>query len=548
MIPITSSDTKPIVVESATQSVKVLEDIKFAEYASTESNHDTVRDPESGLKRTLKSRHLAMISIGGVIGQGLFLSSGANLAKAGPAGLLIAYAVVGFIVFWVAFQLGEIAAYIPISGSFTVYCRRFVDKSFGTVIGYNYWACWSIIVAVELVAIPLVMRFWTDRVPDWAWSAIFLVIMFCMNLYGARCWGEIEYWFSMVKILAVIVFVIVGCCTSGGLVGDQVYGFKYWNDPGAFSNGALGVINALVLAALTMTGTDIVGVSAGESSNPRKAIPAAVKNVFYRIICIYVFSVFVMGMIIPWNDPHNLRAGNRDVSVSPFTLVFQKAGLSGASHVVNAVVLVTLISCGNSGMYVTTRTLCALANEGIAHHKLAYVNKRGVPIYALLCTSAVSLVCFLTSFIPGEALFLVLADLAGIAGMITWTGIAISHYRFRKAFIAQGKDLNSLPYVAPGHPYMNILVIVACVVIILMSGWSYFVPASATGLVGSYGGVILVVVGFIVLKFWTKSRLVPLAEIDLDTDVRQYSAEELEIEKEENASRGIWQKLKLIFT
>ncbi|KAI7863212.1 amino acid permease/ SLC12A domain-containing protein [Spinellus fusiger] len=501
--------------------------------------HSTGHTSTATLKRTLKSRHLAMISIGGIIGQGLFLSSGANLGKAGPAGLLLAYALIGFIVFWVAYQLGEMAAYMPVSGSFIIYCRKFVDTSFGTVIGYNYWACWAIIVAV---AIPLVMRLWTDRVPDWAWSAIFLLIMFCLNLYGARGWGEVEYWLSIVKILAIIMFIIVGCFTSGGLIGGTVYGFKYWKNPGAFSNGVLGVINALVLAALSMTGTDIVGVSAGESENPRKAIPAAVKNVFYRIVLIYILSVFVMGMIIPWNDPHNLSEHGHDVSVSPFTQVFQKAGLSGAAHAVNAVVLVTLASCGNSGMYVTTRTLAAMANEGLAWKKLGYINNRGVPIYSLICTTLVSFVCFLTSFIPGEALFLVLSDLGGIAGLITWAGISISHYRFRKAFVAQGRDLKTLPFVAPGHPYMNIFVPVACGVIILISGWSYFVPASATGLLGSYLGTILCILGFIGLKLWTKSKLIPLLEVDLDTGVRYYSPEQLEAEKED-AKKSLFRRI-----
>ncbi|CEP13657.1 hypothetical protein [Parasitella parasitica] len=525
-------------------TVETTENVSSSASLSSTASIIDPNETDKGLKRTLKSRHLTMISIGGVVGQGLFLSSGANLAKAGPAGLLVAYFIIGFVVFWIAVELGEMAAYIPISGSFTVYCRRFVDKSFGTVIGYNYWVCLLVHYSSKLTAIPLVMKFWTDKVPDWAWSGIFLVIMFSMNLYGARGWGEAEYWFSLIKIICVIVFVIVGCLTSGGVIGGTVYGFKYWKDPGAFSNGVLGVINALVLAALSMTGTDIVGVSAGESANPRKAIPQAVKNVFFRIIFIYILSVFVMGMLIPWNDPHNLSLSGRDVTVSPFTLVFQKAGLHGADSVVNAVILITFISCGNSGMYVTTRTLCALANEGIAHRKLAYVNKRGVPIYSLICTSAVSLVCFLTSWIPGAALFLVLSSLAGIAGLITWFAIAFSHYRFRKAMIVQGKDLDQLPYIAPGHPYMNILSMIVCIVIILISGWSYFVPADAIGLVGSYGGALIALAGYLILRFWTKSKLVPLDQIDLDTGVRYFTLEELAAEKEQDTQATVWQKIK----
>ncbi|KAI8086017.1 amino acid permease/ SLC12A domain-containing protein [Halteromyces radiatus] len=503
-------------------------------------------DEETGLKRDLKPRHLAMISIGGTIGQGLFLSSGANLSKAGPAGLLIAYMMIGTVAYFVALQLGEMSAYIPISGSFTVYCRRFVHKSFGNAVGYNYVFCWSIIVAVELTAIPLVMKFWTNVVPDWAWSAIFLVVMFLINLFGAKAWGESEYWFTLIKILAVLLFVIVGCLTSGGVLGGTVYGFKYWSDPGAFSNGVLGVINALVLAALTMTGVEIVGVSAGESKNPAKSIPSAVRNVFYRIVCIYLASVFVMGMVIPYNDPHNFATGHRDVSISPFTLVFQKAGLEGAAHVVNAVILTTLLSCGNSGMYVTTRTLQALAKEGIAHRKLAYTTKSGVPIYALFCTCAVSLVCFLTSFIPGEVLFLVLSDLGGIAGLITWAAIAIAHYRFRKAFLTQGHQLSELPYVAMGYPFANFFVAVACVIIIIISGWSYFVPASPQGLVGSYGGPIIFIGGMVIHKFWTKSNMVPIDEVDVISGARMDWKEDSILALDSKSS--FWNKLVSIFT
>jgi lysine-specific permease len=160
----------------------------------------------------------------------------------------------------------------------------------------------------------------------------------------------------------------------------------------------------------------------------------------------------------------------------------------------------------------------------------------------------VSLVCFLTSFIPGNALFLVLSSLSGIAGLITWFGIACCHYRFRKAMVVQGKDLNQLPYKAPGHPYMNILTMIACIAIILISGWSYFVPFDPVNFVGTYAGALIVLFGYIILKFWTKSKLIPLDEIDLDTGVRYFSVEELDAEKEEDRKQSIWKKLIAVFT
>ncbi|KAL7320162.1 hypothetical protein PS15m_000082 [Mucor circinelloides] len=477
------------------------------------------------LKRSLKARHLAMISLGGVIGQGLFLSAGGNLNRAGPAGALIAYAIIGFIVFWVTFSLGEMATYIPVSGSFTVFCRRFVDKSFGTTIGYNYFMCWSIIVAAELVALPLVMSFWTKAVPDWAWSGIFLVIIYLLNMLGARSYGEAEYWFSAIKIIAVLVFIIVGCITSGGLIGNtdphEVYGFKYWSNPGAFSNGALGVVNAFVLASFSMQGTEIVGITAGECENPLKQVPRAIKNVFWRIIIFYLGSVFVMGMLIPYDDPRNLSAGAGAVT-SPFTIVFEKAGLNSVAHIMNAVILITVLSCANSGMYVSSRMLCALSKEGLAHPKFGYINKRGVPVWSLTLTGIIGLVTFATSFIPGKALFIVLTDLSGIAGFVTWGGICLAHYRFRKALKYHGRSVAQLPIKAPFHPFGDIFGMIACVVIALMAGYSYFVPADPVGLIGNYGGLIAVAILFIVLKIYTKSKLIPISEIDVDSGRAEY--------------------------
>ncbi|KAI9244336.1 amino acid permease/ SLC12A domain-containing protein [Helicostylum pulchrum] len=482
-----------------------------------ESQHED----QPQLKRTLKARHLAMISLGGVIGQGLFLSAGANLAAAGPAGALIAYGIIGFIVFWVTFSLGEMATYIPVSGSFTVFCRRFVDTSFGTTIGYNYWACWAIIVASELTALPLVMEFWTTAVPSWAWSGMWLVIIFVLNMFGARSYGEAEYWFSVIKILAVLIFIIVGCVTSGGLIGNttphEVYGFKFWNDPGAFSkDGALGVVNAFVLASFSMQGTEIVGITAGECENPIKQVPRAIKNVFWRIIIFYIGSVFVMGMLIPSTDERNLSESS-SVTISPFTIVFEKAGLSSVAHVMNAVILITILSCANSGMYVSSRMLCALSKEGLAHPKLSYISKRGVPTYALICTSLISLVTFATSFIPGKALFIVLTKLSGVAGFVTWGGICFAHYRFRKAIKYQGLSIKDLPIITPFHPFGDMFGMIACVVIALMAGYSYFVPADPVGLVGNYGGLIACAILFISLKIYSRSKLIPVSEIDIVT-------------------------------
>ncbi|KAI9252322.1 amino acid permease/ SLC12A domain-containing protein [Phascolomyces articulosus] len=480
------------------------------------------------LKRSLKARHLAMISLGGVIGQGLFLSSGANLNQAGPGGALIAYGLIGILVFWVAYSLGEMSTYMPVSGSFTIFCRRFVDNSFGTMIGYNYWATWSVVVASELAAVPIIMNYWTDILPDWAWSGISLVIVLCVNLLGARSYGETEYWFSLIKILAVIIFIIVGCFVSGGLIGTEVYGFKYWSDPGAFPNGVQGIFDSLILACFSMQGTEIVGITAGEAGNPRKEVPRAIKNVFWRIIIFYIGSIFVMGMVIPYTDTVTL---SDLTTVSPFTIVFSKGNLNSVAHIMNAVILITVLSCANSGLYVASRTLLALAQEDIAWSKLCYISKRGVPVYALICTSLVSLITFATFFIPGRALFTVLTKLPGVAVLVTWTGICIAHFRFRRAFKLQNRDIKDLSMRAPWHPVGDILDVVVCPLIAIFTGYKYFDPARAVGIIGQYLGLILCLLGFILLKIFTKSKLIPLKDIDLDTDRTDISFEPQETPK-----------------
>ncbi|GAB5588908.1 hypothetical protein Unana1_03808 [Umbelopsis nana] len=491
-------------------------------YSSRTASEDGTGQDHSPLKRELKSRHITMISVGGVIGQGLFLSSGGALAAAGPAGMLIAYVIIGFIVFWVTFALGEMAAYMPIAGSFTVYCRRFVDESFGAMVGYNYVATWCLITAAEFVAIPLVLEYWTTVVPSWAWSLICLVIVFCINLYGIRGFGEVEYVLSLIKILAVVVYIIVGVFISAGVIGGQKYGFTYWNDPGAFTPERSYILNAIVLASLTMQGTEIVGVTSAEADKPSKTIPSAIRNVFWRILVFYLGSAFIAGMILPYNDPNLLTKGAKNVSVSPFTLVFKKGGLDVLAHVINGVILCTILSCANSGLYVSTRTLYALAKEGLTPKKLAYVNSRGVPIYALIVSAAVSVVSFLTTFIPGNALFLCLSSISGVAGFITWGAISLARFRMRRAFTVQGRPLSDLPYVAPGYPYFDIFAVIACSILALLGGWSSFVPADPIGLVGNYAGLVVALFGFLITKLYTKSKVVRLCDIDLDTGRVEY--------------------------
>ncbi|KAL1919635.1 uncharacterized protein VTP21DRAFT_1566 [Calcarisporiella thermophila] len=511
-------------------------------------------ESQNGYKRTLHSRHLQMISIGGVIGQGLFLSSGATVAIAGPAGALISYVIVGSFVYFVTMSLGELATYIPVPGAFTSYCSRFVDRSFGAAIGWNYWVSWSTILAIELTAVPIIMSFWTKVVPSWAWSAITLVIIFALNMFGARIYGEAEYIFSLVKVLTCIVFIIVGVLTDGGVIGGEVVGFKYWSDPGAFgANPILGIIDVLVIAGLTMQGSEIVGVTAAESRNPRRDVPLAVKQVFYRILIFYILCIFIIGLLIPANDPRLLdKLGHqRDATVSPFTLVFVKAGISGVASVVNAVILITIFSCGNSCLYVAARTLTALSKEGVAPKWCGWIDKRGVPVAALCCSTLFGFIAFLTSFLPVETVFTFLMNTAGLAGFVTWTGISWAHYRFRRAFERQGRSLDDLPFRGPLFPYGNLYSLGLCVLIIFGQGYSAFLPpVQPLKFFLLYTGPIFFLLLWGVCQLVLRSRIIPLEEIDLDAGKRelakdqelQAAEEQNELEKHEEPEAGGWKR------
>ncbi|KAL1922455.1 uncharacterized protein VTP21DRAFT_9994 [Calcarisporiella thermophila] len=477
-------------------------------------------------RRTLHSRHLQMISIGGAIGQGLFLSSGATVALAGPAGALIAYFIVGTFVYFVTMALGELATYIPAHGAFTTYCSRFIDRSFGAAIGWNYWVVWSTVLAIELTAVPIIMSFWTNVLPSWAWSAISLVIIFTLNIFGARIYGEAEYIFSLVKILTCVVFVIIGIFTDAGVLGGEVVGFKNWVNPGAFGPGnpVLGIINVLVIAALTMQGSEIVGVTAAESRNPRRDVPLAVKQVFYRIVVFYMLCIFIIGLLIPYDDPRLLdKTGHRrDATVSPFTLVFVKAGVSGIPSVVNAVILITIFSCGNSCLYVAARTLTALSKEGLAPQWCGRIDKRGVPVVALCCTTLFGFLAFLTSFLPAQIVFTFLMNTAGLAGFFPWIGITWAHYRFRRAFKRQGRSLDELPFRAPLFPFGTLYALILCVLIVVGQGYSAFVPPiEPMTFFMHYTGPIFVLLLWGVCKLVVRSRIIPLEEVDLDAGKRE---------------------------
>lgn len=469
------------------------------------------------LRRSLKPRHLTMIALGGAIGTGLFVASGNTIATAGPGGALLAYVVIGFMVFLLMQSLGEMATYLPVSGAFEEYSTRFVSPSFGFAIGWNYWYNWAITVAAELVAAALIMRYWLPDVPSWIWSGTFLVILFLLNALSTRAYGETEFWFSLVKVVTVVLFLVLGILMIVGILGGESPGFENWTTGEApFVGGGLGILAIFMVAGFSFQGTELVGVAAGEAENPEKNVPKAIRTVFVRILLFYVGAITVIGFLIPYTSPNLLTSDVEDISISPFTLVFENAGVLAAASVMNAVILTAILSAGNSGLYASTRMLWALADGGKAPRFLAKVNRRGVPMNALLATTLVGGASFLTTFIGDGDAYVWLVSASGLAGFIVWMGIAWSHYRFRRAYTAQGHDLADLPYRARFFPLGPVVALVLCAVVILGQNYQAFLgEVDLLGALTAYIGLPLFLALWFGHKLVTGSRMVRYEEADL---------------------------------
>ncbi|GET06714.1 amino acid permease [Ligilactobacillus agilis] len=470
---------------------------------------------KNNVKRALKTRHLSMIALGGSIGTGLFVASGSAISTAGPGGALVAYIGIGLMVYFLMTSLGEMATYLPVTGSFATYSRRFVDPALGFAMGWNYWFNWAITLAVDISTAAIVLRYWFPHVPSWVFSLGALIIIFLINALSVASFGETEYWMSLIKVVTVLIFLVVGFLTIVGIMGGHatyLENFAYKKAP--FVGGVPSILTVFVVAGFSFQGTELIGITAGESKDPAKSIPKAIKQVFWRILLFYILAIFVIACLIPYTSPNLLGSDASDITISPFTLVFKRAGLASAASVMNAVILTSVVSAANSGMYASTRMLFALGVSGDAPKIFGKVNGRGIPMPALLGTTLVGLLTFLSS-IFGEQIYSFLVSASGLTGFIAWVGIALAHYRFRRAFKAQGKDLSQLRYKAKWFPVGPLLALIICLLVIVGQDIKSFANLDWQAISVTYMSVPLFIILYLYYKLRYKTKLIPLTEIDL---------------------------------
>ncbi|MEX2947370.1 amino acid permease [Staphylococcus warneri] len=485
------------------------------------------KSQNEGIQRGLKDRHISMIAIGGCIGTGLFMTSGGAIHSAGALGALIAYAIIGAMVFFLMTSLGEMATYLPVSGSFSTYATRFVDPSLGFALGWNYWFNWVITVAADVTIAAQVIQYWSpmQSIPAWVWSCIFLVIIFALNSLSVRVYGESEYWFALIKVVTVIIFIVIGLLTIVGIMGGKFVGFEtFTKGDGPILGGNLGgsllsILGVFLVAGFSFQGTELIGITAGESENPERAVPKAIKQVFWRILLFYILAIFIIGMLIPY-DSNALMGGENSISTSPFTLVFKNAGLAFAASFMNAVILTSVLSAGNSGMYASTRMLYSMSKDKLAYASFSKTNKSGVPHISLIVTGIIVIFIFLVQHLSGDAYDYIVAA-SGMTGFIAWVGIAVSHYRFRRAFDKQNYDKNKLKYTAKLFPFGPIFAGFLCVIVILGQDVDFIKTGDfdPNRFIITYMGIPVFLAFFIYHKVRYKTKKIPLDQVDLRQDV-----------------------------
>ncbi|KAJ7109326.1 dicarbixylic amino acid permease [Mycena epipterygia] len=513
---------------------------------------------EDSLHRGLKARQISMIALGGAVGTGLIIGSGSALTRGGPLGLLLGYGFVGFVCWLVMVGLGEMAAYLPHSKGFAgslflLVLETMINPTSGFALGWNYLLKYLIVTPNNINAAGVVITYWAGarKVPIEAWMVIFIVFIALVNLLGVRVFGEMEFWFSSIKVVSLIGLLLMGIIIDlGGNPKHDRIGFRYWKAPnGPMGHYLLGVVHkehlsiflgfwaVLTNALFAFIGTELVGVTVGEKTLGTKNIPIAIRRTFFRILVFYVGGVFVIGLVVPSTDTSLFLANKAKTgaAASPFVVASTLAGIRVLNHVINAAILIFVMSAANSDLYIGSRTLYGLAIEGKAPKIFGRVNRMGVPYPALVLCIAFCALVFLNVSSSSAKVFTWFVNLVSTFGAITWICISISHISFMRALKAQGISRDSLPYKAPFQPYGSWIAVVSTSIILFFKGFDTFLPFTTDTFITSYIGLPVFAILYFGYKFTYKTKKIPADKVDLVTGLQVIDEAEQRFIMEEKA-------------
>ncbi|MGW2647622.1 amino acid permease [Streptomyces sp. NPDC001393] len=384
--------------------------------------------PGSGLQAGLKNRHLTMIAIGGVIGAGLFVGSSSGIATAGP-GILLSYALVGTLVVLVMRMLGEMSAANPTSGSFSAHADRALGRWAGFSIGWLYWFFWVVVLAVEATAGAKILSGWVPAVPQWGWALIVMTVLTATNLVSVGSYGEFEFWFAGIKVVAIGAFIAIGVLAIFGVLpgvhADKASFGNLTSHGGFLPHGPGTILTGVLLVVFSFMGSEIATLAAGESEDPQRAVTKSTNSIIWRIGVFYLGSILVVVSLLPWNDPSIAKQGS-------YVAALNSLGIPNAGQIMNVIILTSVLSCLNSGLYTASRMAFSLGQRGDAPKAFARTTSRGVPMAAILASVVFGFVAVFFNYAYPDTVFLFLVNSSGAVALFVWLVICFSQLRMRK--------------------------------------------------------------------------------------------------------------------
>ncbi|KAJ0426578.1 amino acid permease/ SLC12A domain-containing protein [Aspergillus carlsbadensis] len=530
----------------------VPKDEKTADATTADMEMGPVQGDQEEIRRDLQSRHINMIALAGMIGTGLFLTSGQVIAIAGPAGAFLAYILMGLVTAGVSYTTGEITSFSPWTGAFVRHATKFVEPALGAATGWNFWYTMCIAGPADVVAASNLVQYWRTDINVAVWVSVFGFFIAAVNMCNVRLYGESEVFFSSLKIMLIIGLIIGGIVINcGGGPDGEYLGFTYWDTPGAFNeyiaSGATGRFLAfwkvLLTSAYSFGNIQIVAIAGSETRNPRVVIPSATRKTFLRVLVFYVLSIFIVGLIVPSSDP-SLTISTGTAQQSPFVIAFTRAGVSVLPHIINAVVCTSAISAGSGCIFIASRTLYGLSRDGHAPRFFQKCNRFGTPFYAVGLSCAFLPLSYMTLGSGASVVFGWFVNITTVAGLIGWVVIQGTYLRFFYGLRAQGFDRRDLPYRNFLQPYAAWATLFMVVMILIFSGYDVFTKGNftASGFLTSYLNIGIFAVLYIFFKFYLKSKVVPLKDIDFQSEFDAIEQEKASGEYVPEPERVWWKR------
>ena len=428
-----------------------------------QSSNSNANSETKALKRAMSTRHLVMLSLGGAIGTGLFLGSGEVIAQTGPVGAIIAYILGGLIAYMVMLCLGELAVHMPVAGSFGAYAQKYIGPGTGYMISWVYWLTWTATLGTEFTAAALLMQEWFPHISMWIWTIIFAITIFALNLSSTRIFAESEFWLALVKVVTVVAFIILGLLAIFSLIpfhgAESAPLFHNLTAQGWFPQGLVPIFTTMLIVNFAFSGTELIGVAAGETKDPAVNVPKAINAAIWRLLIFFVGTIVVISALLPFQVA---GLGGESVSNSPFVTVFNYIGIPYADDIMRFVIITALLSAANSGLYAASRMMWSLSAQRQLPQVFSRLSSSGTPVIALVVTMFGAIPGLLSEHFAPETIFKNLLGIAAFTMVIVWMSICWSQFNFRRAWYKAGHSAKDLKFAAPLYPIVPILGFVFC--------------------------------------------------------------------------------------